>query len=432
MAAARALAPGITVLPRISTREAFALEALACWAGRYTPRLHLASPDALLLEIGGCLRLWGSLEILAQAVADGAYQQGYRNRLAVAPTPQGALWLAQAGQGPLLCPDKESLAAALAALPLDLLPAKAAQLMGRFGIRNLGDLRRLPATELSRRIGPDTLVAVARAYGELPDLRPDFVFPLRFEQHLELPGPVESAPALAFAARRLLASLAGWLAARQAGVCQCSLQLGHRRGVSTLVLGFADPTRNEARLERVMRERLARLNLSAPVERLGLSVNRVEDLPGASIDIFTDQPGRESGTTAMATLLESLRARLGDEQVFGIVPLADHRPERATRRQAVGAVGSGATNPRPLWLLARPEPLREVAGRPQRYGAPLRLLAGPERIESGWWDGEEAGPAAGGDIRRDYFIALTADQRWAWIYRDCKSPGGWLLHGWFG
>ena len=66
--------------------------------------------------------------------------------------------------------------------------------------------------------------------------------------------------------------------------------------------------------------------------------------------------------------------------------------------------------------------LREVQGRPQRNGA-LSLLAGPERIEAGWWDG--------GDARRDYFVAIDGAGRWLWIFRDPRPPGGWFLHGWF-
>jgi protein ImuB len=48
------------------------------------------------------------------------------------------------------------------------------------------------------------------------------------------------------------------------------------------------------------------------------------------------------------------------------------------------------------------------------------LLAGPERIEAGWWDGE--------DVVRDYFIARTRAASLAWIYRATE---GWFLHGLF-
>ena len=41
---------------------------------------------------------------------------------------------------------------------------------------------------------------------------------------------------------------------------------------------------------------------------------------------------------------------------------------------------------------------------------PLILLAGPERIESGWWDGHP--------VVRDYFVAGNAAQAVLWIYRE--------------
>ena len=77
---------------------------------------------------------------------------------------------------------------------------------------------------------------------------------------------------------------------------------------------------------------------------------------------------------------------------------------------------------RPLWLIEPPEALREIGGRPQRGGA-LALAAGPERIEAGWWDG--------GDVRRDYFIAIDGAGRRLWIFRDPRPPGGWFLQGMF-
>jgi protein ImuB len=57
---------------------------------------------------------------------------------------------------------------------------------------------------------------------------------------------------------------------------------------------------------------------------------------------------------------------------------------------------------------------------------PWVLRDGPERIESGWWDGA--------DIRRDYFVADTHEGATAWIYRDHRygvEDGEWFLHGLF-
>jgi protein ImuB len=78
---------------------------------------------------------------------------------------------------------------------------------------------------------------------------------------------------------------------------------------------------------------------------------------------------------------------------------------------------------RPLWLLLAPQELDAQRGRP-RHGGALELLAGPERIESGWWDGADA--------RRDYYVVADARGGRFWIYRDCVGARKWFLHGIFG
>lgn len=422
-AAARAMAPLLLLAPCDPAREAAALEALACWAGGFTPRVVLEPPQALLLEIGGCLRYFGGAEKLLAAALEGCGAQGFRATAAIAPTPLGAQWLAQSGRA-ATCADAAALQFALDALPLQPLPASARQRLAGFGARRLGDARRLPRTGLAQRIGAAALALLARAYGELPDPRRDFVFPERFAQAIEFPAPVDNAPALLFAARRLTAALAGWLAARQAGVTACTLQLDHRGcAASALELRFAAATRDAGRFERVLRERLERLALAAPVEGLRLVASGI-DLPGRSAALFD---GGRAGEDDFAALIERLRARLGEESVHGIATVAAHRPEAATREVPQGKRSAAAMpGPRPFWLLPVPEPVAERGGRPWRNG-PLRLVAGPERVESGWWDEGEGL----GDARRDYFVALTADARWAWIFRQLRAPGGWFLHGWF-
>ena len=53
-------------------------------------------------------------------------------------------------------------------------------------------------------------------------------------------------------------------------------------------------------------------------------------------------------------------------------------------------------SPRPAWLMETPLELKLQRQQPV-YGSPLKLIAGPERIEAGWWDDAL--------IARDYFIA---------------------------
>ena len=131
--------------------------------------------------------------------------------------------------------------------------------------------------------------------------------------------------------------------------------------------------------------------------------------------------GRSANPEATARLLDLLRARLGHEAVFGVLPVPEHRPERAWRIAEPGGTTSlpvpwhTARPARPLWMLAEPQPLENWEG---------ALVTGPERIETGWWDGH--------DVRRDYYVALSRAGVRLWIFRERPPGQGWFLHGVFG
>lgn len=432
-ALARSLLPTVNVLPREPLREAALLEALACWAGTYTPRICIVPHRGLLLEIGSCLTLFGGYAALLEKVLTGIQAQGYLPRHAAAPIAQGALWLALAGEDGTHI-DRRQLPLALDELLLiDLtseLPSDCVERLSSFGIHTLGAARSLPTAALTRRVGVTVTQKIAKAYGEIPDAQPEFVFPEQFCFGFELPAAVENSDALLFACRRLVQALAGWLNERQAGIRECTLMLGHTRQPATPVqLRFAETLRNGKRIEDVLRERLPRVLLKAPVDTLQLSASSILDLPGQSRPLFQKDGAQPDG---MPALMERLRARLGDAQVHGLALGADHRPECISAHAPGGKGNALASTARPLFLLDIPQALSEQQGRPQCRGD-LLLLAGPERIESGWWDSGErnADGRLTGDIRRDYFVAISPDQRWLWIYRECRAPGGWFLHGYF-
>jgi protein ImuB len=408
--------------PRAAPRDDF-WPTLACWAGRYTPRVNLVA-DALRLEVGASLRLFGGLPALLRQVRADLTAMEVNVHAAVATTPLAALWLARAGDG-AVCTDLAATREQLAAVPVSVLqlPPPLARRIEGFGLRRVGELLALPRASLGARLGKPLLLDLARALGELPDPQADFVFPERFEQGLELPAPVMAAPVLLFAARRLVAALAGWLEVRNGALRQLVLHIDHGHdAVTVLPLAFSAPVHQAARIERVLKERLDALRLSAPALALKLCATAVETRPGASQVLFA---GAAQAQDAVAELLDRLAARLGPQAVQGLACHADHRPERASRAEAArpaAAAAGGGTPPRPLWLVDPPEALRELRGRPQ-HGGPLALAAGPERIEAGWWDGADA--------RRDYFIAIDGAGRWLWIFRDSGASGGWFLHGLF-
>jgi protein ImuB len=423
LAGALGLAPGLVTHECDAARQAALMHQLACWAGGYSPQVSIAGPHELLVEISGCLRLFGGLRALCRRLEDDLGTQGFSTHLSLAPTPTAAQWLARAGQSGY-CLATADLPIALATLDvavLNLMDSEA-DTLSTLGVDTLGDLLALPRDGLARRFGPTLPLQLARALGEVADPRRPFAFPETFSQKLELPAKVDHAPMLLFAARRLLASLAGWLGARAAGVNECAFQWLHEDIAPTrLVLNFADVTCDLSRMERVLRERLERGPLAAAVTDIQLDAHTPVALPGTTAGLFA-----QTAAQSLGPVVERLRARLGKEAVHGLAVCAEHRPECATRHVPQGEGKTlQAGPPRPLWLLPAPQPIQQ-RDEGLFYRGHLRRLAGPERIESGWWDQNERNGL--GDLRRDYYVALSPQGQWLWIFHDKQ---GWWLHGHF-
>lgn len=451
LSAAHSLCSTLQVWPRDPAAEQAALEALAGWASQFSPRLHLRSAapsgrddagnQGLRLEIGASLTLFGGLEALLGLVREGLDALAYTARLGLAPTPLGAWWLARAG---IARPHhgRLELSTSLRRLPLAVLERSPLILDGlrAMGVTRLGDLLRLPRDGLRRRFGPELLLQLDRALGQVSDPQPNWQPASHHQRRLSLPGEIDDAGQLAFAARRLLLELAGLLRARDAAITEFELRLHSRSGPPlSLPIGLLRPSRDPEHLLSLLRERLDRQCLSAPVAAISLisgpwvpqsaaDATLTRPLwPAAAPDPLP--PAAAGGTAAWQTLVERLQARLGEGTVRGLQPWPEHRPERAwcpTRpdhpapRHPAPALACG---PRPTWLLEPARPLAQRHGQPWLEG-PLQLLRGPERIESGWWDG--------GEIARDYYLASDPGGARYWIYRECHGPRGWFLHGLFG
>ena len=422
LSAAWALAPWLSVHPRDEQAEQRALTGLAVWAGQFTPGVVLVPPQGLLLEVAGSLRLFGTPERLTEIVHQGVQALGYQVSIACAPTPRAACWLARSGSECRVT-NLAALGEPLSAVPLYVLELdpEVLETLRWIGVHTVGDCLRLPRAGLARRCGAQLPDLLERALGRRPDPQTLFVPPAQFHAALELPAEVEETEALLFAAHRLLGELSGFLLARQGGIQQLTFALVHRdRSPTRLRLGLVAPTRELQHLSGLLHERLLHTALPAPVRAIGLRVARIQALAGRNLPLFGDDPHQ---STSGQALLERLQARLGTAAVHGVLPVSEHRPERAWRHCVPGeqAAADGAAA-RPLWLLAQPRPLPLYQEQPCLEG-PLRLLAGPERIESGWWDGE--------DVQRDYYVAQTPQGARCWIFRERGTPGAWYLHGFF-
>ena len=375
------------------------LEHIAAWACQFTPKVSLEPPQALLAEVEGSLRYFGGMGGLLEKLRTGLSELGFEAALATAATPRAALWRARAG------------GTKLEEVPLSATGVEAA-FFKSIGVSTVGELLRLPREGLARRCGQALLDDLDRALGKAPEARKFFAPPQRFAAKLELPAEVTHAEGLLFAARRLLVRLEGLLAARHEGVRGFVLTLiGSKTAFASIEVRLASPSRDAGRFSELLRERLAALSLTRPVEAVRVEARDFTPLHARTAGMFGDPAGEEEN---WARLLERLRARLGHDGVYAVATHPDHRPEYAWRRIEPGDWDPHeprSVGPRPLWLARQARRLGEV---------PFDLLAGPERIESGWWDGDDA--------RRDYFVAQFKDSSLVWVYREA---GEWFLHGFF-
>lgn len=387
---------------------------LAAWAYRFSSQVSLHYPRTLLLEVESSLGLFGPWPRFEARLREELSALGFRHRIVAAPNPVAARMLANVHDG-LALATRPELDEALGRLPVERigLPREQAGALARMGLRRLEQVLALPREALARRFPAELLAHLDGLLGRRALALDFYAPPERFEQRIELNYEVESHQALLFPLRRLTADLAAFLAGRDSGVQRFTLHLEHAEGAASQVaVGLLSAEREPAMLFELARGRLEQQQLGAPVRGLRLSAHDLPRFVPEHRQLFDERPQQ---SLPWEQLRERLRARLGDAAVQGLQALADHRPECAWQLgEATRPSLASAGPPRPGWLLRQPLALGE--------GAP-RLLAGPERIESGWWDG--------GDVRRDYYlIEMPAGQR-AWAYRPVGASGPWWLHGWF-
>lgn len=411
------------VFPQMHRLEpsAAVLQKLCLHAQSFTSFVSIEVPNALLLEIKGSVKLFGSLKQLHADIDERWHRLGLPVRSAIAPSTLAALWLARAGE-PAQIEEIELLPRHLAMMPLACTAwdDEWLQTLRAMGITRLGELMRLPRAGLARRLHSALLKDLDIALGKQPAPRRAFVPHERFRERCDFETETEHVAYLEKALEPLIERCAGFLRQRQAGIQALQLRLRHRQGPATRVqLGLASITGERRRLTDVLGQKLARLTLKAPVRGIELISGSLRGLSATSVDIFAGLTGAASRDSP-PQLLERLRARLGEEAVYGLCLIPEHRPEAAWRRvhELCSSAGSNAEEgsihqelPRPVWLLNEPLSLPQ----PQ-------LLQGPERIESGWWDGN--------GVARDYYVARHAQGGRLWVFQERRSKR-WYVHGVF-
>jgi protein ImuB len=429
--------------------SAAVLQRLCLHAQTFTSFVSIEPPNALLLEIKSSLKLFGPLERL-HANIDACWRRlALPAHSATAPSTLAALWLARGSQShagtatastALQIEDLGMLPGYLAKLPIACTAwdIERLQTLRAMGVTRMGDLLRLPRAGLARRLGVATVQDLDIALGRQCAPRRAFVPRERFRARCDFETEIETVAYLEIALEPLIARCAQFLRERQAGVQALRLKLRHRAGPATCVhLGLASITSERRRLTDVLVHKLGRLELEAPVRGMELISGSLQPLSAASLDVFAGLTGTGGRDTA-PQLVERLRARLGEDAVYGIASIPEHRPEAAWRRvhdlPLICASRGGEKladhgMPRPVWLLDAPLSL----------SSGLILEQGPERIESGWWDGRGVArdyyvarrtPAEAPDARGPSMGARQLQGAKLWVFQERQSKR-WYLHGVF-
>ena len=440
------------VRPADPTADALALERLARWADRFTPRVMPDGTDTLFLDIAGCTRLFGGEQALIASLRSALEGFGLTVRLALADTPGAAWALTRYGtENPAVVPSgagSDGLKRALAQLPVAALrlSADVAEALVSFGLDRICTpvLHRARRTDPALRHGTGQAARAGPGSERRTDRAAASPCP-RAKAHRAFAEPISTAADIRAAVDGLLDDLCLALSRSGEGARRlhlvCHRVEGDRR---TLTVGTSRPLRRKEPLMGLFAEKLDQVEPGFGIDEIVLAADAVETIDELQTDWSGEAAGgyRAADEEELADLLDRLGNRFGFGRIGRPIPRQSWLPERAAVRE--GLLGNGsAAHPtaaanwpqdrrRPLRLLSPPEPVEavnlETGGSPCgfRYQGrfhQLHAVEGPERLECEWW--REDGPG------RDYYLAEDEAGCRYWLYREGDTLPRWFLHGVF-
>lgn len=321
--------------------HARALDRLAAWCLRFTPRVHVERPDpdagdglpAVLLDAGGCLRVNGGAGRIVARIRRGLGRRGIAHAVGSAPSSGEAMVRAMAAALGCEAADR----APVDALPVECLrlPAAACASLREVNILRIGEARAVARASLGDRLGPQAGERLDMAIGLRPwpfvPIRP----PDRVAGGFRFASPCAQPEAVLQAARHAVEELCVALGRRDRGVLALEVRFG-RTGLPPVAgtVHFGAPTRDARHVWSILRPRVERLHLGEHelgqgIERIELAAARLGRCAGgtpllagavgaAAADAgAADAAGDRRAATerAVGELVDQLRARLGDRGV---------------------------------------------------------------------------------------------------------------------
>ena len=285
LADGRAIVPGVVVRSADPAADALALERLARWADRFTPRVMPDGVDTIYLDIAGCARLFAGEEALMASLRTALEDFGLTVRLALADTPGAAWALAHYGaDDPAAVPSgagPSGLMDALAELPVAALRLsdKVADGLVSFGLDRIRTLSVMESVKLIRRFGVEPVRRLQQALGQVDEpiipLRP---LPPR-EAHRAFAEPISTPSDIHAAVDGLLDDLCLELSRAGEGARRlhlvCHRVDGDRR---SLTIGTSRPLRRKEPLMGLFAEKLEQVEPGFGIDEITLATDVVETI----------------------------------------------------------------------------------------------------------------------------------------------------------
>ena len=313
-----------------------ALRELSSCCEKYTPIYGVeeaASPECLLLDVTGCLALFGSEQGLAEQIQDDFRERGWDVRVAMAPTI-GASWavahgVSRTNQAVVIPAD--GLEETLDVLPVRMLrlPDAMVHTLSELGIHGVGQLRRLPRDRLPSRFGPQILERLDQAFGNVAELivveRPAEPIVATWAAQ----EPFRDRQVLLEVCRRLLERMLAPLQGQRRGVRRLLCQLHSSGGrPCELFVGMVSPSNSAQQMQKLLELQLERVAWEDEITFVRLEAIEVTRVEERLRDLFGEQFG-EDHTRELRWLLERLSNRLGAEAVVRATCVPDPQPELA-------------------------------------------------------------------------------------------------------
>jgi protein ImuB len=315
------------LLSRSPESETAASSVILECASQFSPRIEQLSDSTsciLMLDITGTERLFGPAARLAQSLRLALINAGFRASIAISSNFDTARLKSAGGRGIIVIAKGEE-ARTLSDIPIECLGCSSDALV-RFafwGIRTLGELAKLPETELVIRLGPNASnwrnLACGNATHTFRPIEPS----LSLEEFCEFEIPVEQIDSLLFVLARMIDSLVTRAARRALSLASISalIKLEHSR-LHQCTIRPALPSADRKFLLKLMQLELASRPPQAAVVALRLSA---EAGPSSQVQLGLFIPQAPEPSRLDVTLAR-LKAIVGEDRVGAPVLEDSHRP----------------------------------------------------------------------------------------------------------